>query len=98
MWPFNRKMPANSISANVHTDGDGVVHIDVRGQTCPGYLLAINRAMDRLAPGSETRILTTYAPCDGDVRAWCREKGHAFEGLFDTAGGWVVAVRKAADE
>jgi len=42
---------------------NGTAIIDVRGQTCPGYLLAINKAVERLEPDTAAKLLITYPPC-----------------------------------
>ncbi|MDH5786267.1 MAG: sulfurtransferase TusA family protein [Chromatiales bacterium] len=72
--------PASTIHASVFEE-DGIIFIDVRGQTCPGYLLAINRETDRLPPATEVALIITYPPCGDDVHAWCREKGYQFHGI-----------------
>ncbi len=60
---------------------DGSWIVDVRGQTCPGYLLDINRHVAAIGAGARIRLLVTYPPCGEDVRAWCAEKGYAFTGI-----------------
>ena len=93
MWPFGRKRRETGIRANsVHFEGGEVV-IDVRGQTCPGYLLAINRAVDELQAGTDARLLMTYAPCGDDVLAWCRRRGLEYLGLSVEEGVWTVRIR-----
>lgn len=94
MWPFGRKKREPGIRANSVTfDGSEAV-IDVRGQTCPGYLLAINRAVDELAAGTRARLLMTYAPCGDDVLAWCRRRELDYLGLSVEDGVWVIRIRK----
>ena len=66
----------------------------MRGQTCPGYLLAINRAMDQLDTGTEAHLLVDYPPCGDDVKAWAGEKGYAFLGFTQEGGTWHIRVRK----
>ncbi len=62
--------------------------IDVRGQTCPGYLLEIDRAVARIGPGERVELRISYPPCADDVRVWCAEKGHALHGIDAVEGGW----------
>ncbi|HKJ87932.1 MAG TPA: sulfurtransferase TusA family protein, partial [Gammaproteobacteria bacterium] len=80
MWPLRRKGKSRekTIQAAVSAQPDGTTAIDVRGQTCPGYLLAINRAMDAMERGTTAKLLVDYPPCGDDVRAWCDEKGYRF--------------------
>ncbi len=96
MWPFSRsKTKQAGIRATVSFD-DGVANIDVRGQTCPGYLLAINRAVDELAPGTHARLLITYPPCGDDVHAWSKERNIIYHGITQEQGMWVIRIEKPA--
>lgn len=94
MWPFtHRKTTTSGIRATVSFE-DGVANIDVRGQTCPGYLLAINRAVEALEPGTTARLLITYPPCGEDVHAWCKERGLTYHGISQEQGMWVIRIEK----
>ncbi len=70
------------------------VTIDVSGQTCPGYLLAINHAVDPLPRGTRIRLLITYPPCGDDVGTWCDAKGIDLTGISREDGMWVIALFK----
>lgn len=95
MWPFRKHRTAQkSIHADITDNPDGSVNIDVRGQTCPGYLLAINKAMDTLDQGKKAFLLTTYAPCGDDVKAWCTERGYTYDGIVVENAIWKIAVTK----
>lgn len=95
MWPFrNKNIPHKTIHAEITTNSDGSVNIDVRGQTCPGYLLAINKAMDTLDKGKKAFLLTSYAPCGDDVKAWCKERGYTYDGIVQDNAIWKIAVTK----
>lgn len=94
MWPFNKKTGKPGIQANSVKLVDGVAEIDVRGQTCPGYLLAINKAVDALDSGTNAKLLTTYPPCGEDVKAWCKEKGMEYRGLMQSEGMWIINIKK----
>lgn len=73
---------------------DGVAIIDVRGQTCPGYLLAINREVEKLPPGTSAQLLITYPPCGEDVKAWCKEKQVQYLGINQQDGLWKISIQK----
>lgn len=95
MWFFKKKQsPKPEIKANSVTIEGGQAVIDVRGQTCPGYLLAINKAVDPLVPGTEAKLLITYPPCGDDVGSWCREKDISFLGMTQQDGLWTITIRK----
>lgn len=92
-WPFSKKQSV-SIRVNTVEMINGRAIIDVRGQTCPGYLLAINKAVETLASGTTAELLITYPPCGEDVHAWCREKGIEFIGLAEQTDKWVIEIKK----
>lgn len=94
MWPFNNKTIKSGINANSVKVVNGVTEIDVRGQTCPGYLLAINKAVEGLDRGTEAKLLITYPPCGEDVKAWCREKKVEYLGLTEGNGMWIIRIKK----
>lgn len=97
-WPdWFRRRPAPSlgtITARVQQGADGDVIIDVRGQTCPGYLLAINRAVEKLPPATRARLWITYPPCGEDVQAWCDARGLVLEGMETGEAMTVMTVYK----
>ena len=95
MWPFSRKpKPSQPIEPALVEFRDGVAYIDVRGQTCPGYLLAINRAVDPLSPGTRARLIVSYPPSGEDVRSWCNVKGLSFLGVEPEEDRWIIEIRR----
>ncbi|MDH5231712.1 MAG: sulfurtransferase TusA family protein [Gammaproteobacteria bacterium] len=93
MWPF--KKPSNILTVvSTVVEQDGISLIDVRGQTCPGYLLAINKAVEKLPIGSVAKLLITYAPCSTDVQAWCKEKNIEFQTIVEENNYWVITIKK----
>jgi TusA-related sulfurtransferase len=83
-----------TISSKTSVDENGVVFIDVRGQTCPGYLLSINKEVEKLQPGTNARLLITYPPCGDDIKAWAKERSIVFVDLQQQDGMWIVNIRK----
>lgn len=95
LWPFTKKIRERSrIKANSVELQDGVATIDVRGQTCPGYLLAINKAVDALPSGTTARLLISYPPCGDDVGAWAAAKSVEYLGISQSEGMWVIVIHK----
>ena len=94
MRPFRKNTSRKTIFADVTDNTDGSVDIDVRDQTCPGYLLAINKAMDTLDAGKKAFLITTYAPVGDDVKAWCNEKGYTYAGIVQKGNRWEIGVIK----
>lgn len=70
------------------------VIVDVSGQTCPGYLLAINHAVDPLPSGTRIKLLITYPPCGDDVATWCSAKGVTLDSIEQEGGKWVISLLK----
>lgn len=93
MWPFNKKVKASGIKAASVEVVDGVTVIDLRGQTCPGYLLAINKEVEKLTKGETAKLLITYPPCGDDVKAWCRAKNINYQGTTQSQGLWVIQIQ-----
>ncbi len=95
MWPFTKaQRETRGINANSVVVENGLATIDVRGQTCPGYLLAINKAVEALPAGTPARLLISYPPCGDDVAAWCDARQIAYLGISRSDGMWVVEIRK----
>ena len=93
MWPFKKKSVQSSIQAKVSFEGD-VALVDVRGQTCPGYLLAINKAVDELKVGTRIKLIITYPPCGDDVKAWAKERKIKYLGIEPSPGKWIIDIQK----
>ncbi|MHB1942195.1 MAG: sulfurtransferase TusA family protein [Acidiferrobacteraceae bacterium] len=95
MWPFRKKVDSGpTLRATSVTIENGTATIDVTGQTCPGYLLAINKAFDALDAGTTARLVTTYSPCGDDVEAYCKARGFEYLGASESQGAWVIRIRK----
>lgn len=95
MWPFTGKpIEKSGIKANSVVMENGVATIDVRGQTCPGYLLAINKAVEVLSEGTNAKLVIGYPPCGDDVGAWCKAREIEYLGISQSEGVWVIEIRK----
>ncbi len=92
---FNKPKPAG-IQANSIQYKDNKAIVDVRGQTCPGYLLAINKAVEAIQSGIEIDLLISYPPCGDDVKAWCKERGIKFLSLDEEPENkrWAIRIKK----
>ncbi len=86
-----RHTPVKTHSSRTR-QADGAWLVDVRGQTCPGYLLDINQHVDAIGTGARITLLISYPPCGDDVRAWCAEKGFTFHGIEPVAGVWEIRI------
>ena len=94
MWPFTRRTTKSEIKASSVKTVNGIAEIDVRGQTCPGYLLAINKAVEDLEVGTTAKLLIIYPPCGDDVKVWCKAKNIEYQGMTQGDGLWVINIKK----
>jgi tRNA 2-thiouridine synthesizing protein A len=69
--------------------------LDVRGLKCPLPVLRAKRAMQPLAPGEALEVHATDPGAVPDLRAFCATTGNHFEGATETAGVFVITIRKA---
>lgn len=72
------------------------VELDVRGQQCPGPIVAINSAVARIAPGRMLSVLATDPGFVADVPAWCRQSGHELVEIRPDNGHFIARIRKGA--
>lgn len=91
---FHKKNKPSGIQARSIRHESNKAIVDVRGQTCPGYLLAINKAVETIQVGMDIELLITYPPCGEDVQAWCKERNITFIGLQQKEKNWVIKIRK----
>jgi len=74
---------------------DMVVHVDACGMQCPGPILKMKQAMDRLADSQRLEIRATDAGFPRDAEAWCRTTGNRFIGQRSENGIHIVEIEKA---
>jgi TusA-related sulfurtransferase len=75
---------------------DTQVHkvLDVRGQFCPGPVLAARQGIDGLAEGQVLAILATDPAAEADLQAWAKWAGHHVLSIDKSEGYLRVLVRK----
>ena len=78
------------------SEKDGMVHIDVKGQSCPNYLVSIQRAVQSLPPSTEARLFVTYGPGNGDVRVWCEARKIKILAMEESNGIWSIVIKTPA--
>lgn len=92
MWPF-RNAKNNRIATASIIEKDGRVHIDVKRQSCPNYLVSIHRAVQSLPPGTEVKLFLTYGPGNGDVRVWCAARKIEILSMEENDGAWAIVIK-----
>lgn len=70
--------------------------LDVRGQQCPGPIVAICETLGALADGDLLRIRATDPGFAADVPAWCRQTGNELVDVRPENGHYVATIRKHA--
>lgn len=90
----NKSKQPTEIAANSVVTEEGITTIGVQGQTCPGYLLTINKATDALPEGTNARLLISYPLSGEDVAAWCHSRNIEYPGTTQSDGLWIVRIRK----
>ncbi len=68
--------------------------LDVRGEQCPGPIVAMGRTLDRLHDGQVLEVLSTDPGFVADVPAWCRQTGHELIGVQPGNGHYAAIIRK----
>jgi len=84
----------NGITPGGVTFVNGETMIDVSGQTCPGYLLSVNKAVSVLEKGSRICVMSTYPPCGEDVKSYCNQKGFEYSSVNIEDGIWKIRFIK----
>ncbi len=70
--------------------------LDVRGEQCPGPLVALGKAVGAMREGSVLKVLATDPGFVADAGAWCRQAGHELLGVERENGHCVAMIRKQA--
>ncbi|GBC86716.1 Sulfurtransferase TusA [bacterium HR12] len=71
------------------------VTIDARGQSCPGPLVSLARALKDARPGDVLELLATDPGSRSDVPAWARLTGNELIEATERDGEFRYLVRKA---
>jgi tRNA 2-thiouridine synthesizing protein A len=73
-----------------------IITVDARGQSCPGPLVALAKALRDAEPGSLLELLATDPGSKSDVPSWASISGNALvESHEGPDGSFRYVVRKA---
>jgi len=73
-----------------------IATVDARGQSCPGPLVALAKALKDAAPGDVLELLATDPGSTSDVPSWATLSGNALlESGAGPEGSFRYVVRKA---
>ncbi len=59
--------------------------VDCLGQPCPVPVIELARAIADVSVGGDVIVLSDDPAAAADIQAWCRMRGHSFEGADGTA-------------
>jgi tRNA 2-thiouridine synthesizing protein A len=68
--------------------------VDARGQSCPGPLVGLARALKDAVPGDLLELLATDPGSRSDVPAWARLTGNELLEATEEGGAFRYVVRK----
>jgi len=69
--------------------------VDARGQSCPGPLVSLHRALKDALRGDLLELLATDPGSRSDVPSWSRLSGNDLVETSEDAGVYRYVIRKA---
>jgi tRNA 2-thiouridine synthesizing protein A len=69
--------------------------VDARGQSCPGPLVALHKALREVRTGDLLELLATDPGSKSDVPSWARLSGNELLEAGESEGVFRYVVRKA---
>ena len=69
--------------------------VDARGQSCPGPLVALHKALKDVRQGDLLELLATDPGSRSDVPSWARLSGHELVESAEADGVFRYVIRKA---
>ena len=69
--------------------------VDARGQSCPGPLVALHKALRGAATGDLLELLATDPGSRSDVPSWAKLSGNELLEAGEDAGVFRYVIRKA---
>ena len=71
------------------------ITVDARGQSCPGPLVALHRALRDAGSGDVLELLATDPGSRSDVPSWAKLSGNQLVEAGEDAGVFRYLIRKA---
>jgi tRNA 2-thiouridine synthesizing protein A len=68
--------------------------VDARGQSCPGPLVALARALKDAVPGDTFELLATDPGSKSDVPSWATISGNELVEATEASGEFRYLIRK----
>lgn len=84
---------ASTVTGTVASPVAGIV--DARGQSCPGPIVTLHRALRDREPGDLVELLATDPGSKSDVPSWARLSGNQLVEATESDGVFRYLIRKA---
>ncbi|ORX96859.1 SirA-like protein [Basidiobolus meristosporus CBS 931.73] len=96
--PVPKPFPVpSSQSAAAPTETPSVaLKVNVCALQCPGPILQVKQAMDKIAIGERVEIIATDAGLARDAAAWCDATGNQLVEKHEEKGRYTIILEKAA--
>lgn len=72
-----------------------VTTVDARGQSCPGPLVTLHKALRETRRGDLLELLATDPGARSDVPSWAKLSGNALVATTEAGGVYRFVIRKA---
>ena len=92
--PQEGKADHSAPQSAVSQQPDEPLHIDACGMQCPGPIMQVKKAMDRISVGERVEIVATDAGFARDASAWCATTGHILVSKQESKGRYTVLLEK----
>ncbi len=76
------------------TASTALVTVDARGQSCPGPLVSLARALKQAQPGDTYELLATDPGSKSDVPSWATISGNGLIESSESDGVYRYLIRK----
>ena len=86
----------SSVPANTSEGASIVETIDICGLQCPGPIMQLSQAINRIQNGEAVSILSTDPGFAADIPAWCHSTGNQLQSLDPENGAYRAVIVKRA--
>ena len=71
-----------------------IITVDAKGQSCPGPLVSLAKAIKDAPQGATFELLATDPGSKSDVPSWSKLSGHELLEASETSGVYRYVIRK----
>ncbi|MGI6232304.1 MAG: FAD-dependent oxidoreductase [Prevotella sp.] len=70
------------------------IHVDACGLQCPGPIMQVKKAVDKLHEGQCVEVIATDPAFARDAESWCSMTGNSLEERHEEKGRYTVVIKK----